>query len=199
LRHLSFTYTASIAPIFHLFHEQERAHVTNVNHDRDKGKGQAYRDSLKWSWEMVDEYLMQEGLVEENVRWTEDQLLPHLKHVVLPQILAAGLPYLQFGPGRFELLGLDFLVDQELNIFISEVQPKPGLAMDTFIKEKLVPPVLEGAINLALLFRADPTPSVEDLQEAMGDGYVEVFPLDMSNNATGSGSVVDFEGGAQHA
>ena len=56
----------------------------------------------------------------------------------------------QVGPGQFELVGFDLMVDQELNVHLIEVNQSPSLSVDgSSVLAVLKPPVVREALALA--------------------------------------------------
>jgi hypothetical protein len=106
---------------------------------------------LKWDWKRLDTYIADDlGLAGRGV--IEEKLKPALKRY-LQHVSFAAREALATPPKRgnsFALFGADFILDDELKPWLTEVQLGPGLSHDDPIKAKIIPPMLSEALHIAL-------------------------------------------------
>jgi phosphoenolpyruvate phosphomutase len=129
--------------------DDKAIHLTNTFQQKQQ---ESYDPSqpLKWSFEDLDAYLVTQGKTSCS-SFTRDILLPKLQsHLSI--ILDATREELNKGLPKqghcFALLGADVILDDNLNVFISEIQEGPGLSFDDHIKEKLIPAMLSDLVDL---------------------------------------------------
>jgi hypothetical protein len=74
----------------------------------------------------------------------------------------------------FGLYGADFIVDDELTPWLTEIQRGPGLSHDDAIKQRVLPPMLRGAMSIVLevLGRKRRGERVTDLSSTCGFQWV---------------------------
>jgi hypothetical protein len=123
-------------------------HVTNVyqqkqNPDYDPNL------TLKWSWPRLQVYVA-EQLKKSDRTFLESHLKPRL-HDALRYVVRASLHRLMERPENgdfYALFGADFILDDELHPWLTEVQKNPGLSFDDPVKVAVVPPMLTEAVNI---------------------------------------------------
>ena len=52
--------------------------------------------------------------------------------------------------GLFDLMGLDFLIDDELNVWLLECNVNPALHTNTAVLAEVIPPAVETALGVAV-------------------------------------------------
>eukprot|EP01060_Flectonema_neradi_P030008 TRINITY_DN4270_c0_g2_i1.p1 TRINITY_DN4270_c0_g2~~TRINITY_DN4270_c0_g2_i1.p1 ORF type:complete len:449 (+),score=85.53 TRINITY_DN4270_c0_g2_i1:88-1347(+) len=129
-------------------------HLTNIHQQRKHPDFKRLSNSgeLKWSLESFMNYTINSlGYSEDRIRKT---LWQNMKHCVVRTLNATAEKlrgdHPQGGRGRFELVGTDFILDSDLNVFLTEVQQGPGLAINDPVKARVLRPALTNAANLAL-------------------------------------------------
>lgn len=65
-------------------------------------------------------------------------------------VLRAALPKLSRKHGYFDLLGLDFMVTEDLRLLLLEANTNPAMSLDNSTLEALLPAVIDGAIQIVL-------------------------------------------------
>ena len=129
--------------------DDKAIHLTNTFQQKQQ---ESYDPSqtLKWSFNDLDNYLFTEGKTNSRA-FTSEQLIPELQShlgIILEATkdeLARNLPK----TGHcFALLGADVILDDDLKVYITEIQEGPGLSFDDPIKEKLIPQMLADLTQL---------------------------------------------------
>jgi len=137
--------------------ENPLIHITNTKQQK-KADPNYYLTEVerKWSLQQLADYLQltKKIQVEPSV-WLED-LRAHLKHIIgkcargaLPQMRALKGDY-QIWDGRFELFGMDVILDDHLNIWLTEIQDGPSLSLDPGTKRHLIPEMLSELVDIML-------------------------------------------------
>jgi hypothetical protein len=123
-------------------------HVTNV-YQQKQSPDYDPNLTLKWSWPRLQVYIADElGLSDRT--FLEKQLKPGI-HRALRYVVRASLHRLMERPenGQFyALFGADFILDDKLHPWLTEVQKNPGLSYDDPVKVAVVPPMLTEAVSL---------------------------------------------------
>ena len=77
--------------------------------------------------------------------------------------------------GSFEIFGYDFMLDEELNPFLLEINTNPGLEISSPLISKLIPRMIDDALRLTIdevfgtIYKAD---------RYGKDGYISPFHVD---------------------
>ncbi|MEJ7727973.1 MAG: hypothetical protein WKG00_02035 [Polyangiaceae bacterium] len=126
-------------------------HVTNTYRQKraDPALYAARGAGLKWSLEDLGRDVLARGLTDDP-RWLEDTLRPALV-ALAHHVVRALAPRIAHGGGGFQLLGMDTILDADLQqVWLTEIQHGPGLALDGPVKARLVPDMLEEAMDIVL-------------------------------------------------
>ncbi len=147
-------------------------HVTNIyQQEQHAAKGESL-DELKWDFDRLEKYAHEELRIAP-ANWIENQLKPKIRNI-LEHVARAVKFYLVKDKVKrglnFGIYGADFILDDKLNPWLSEVQKSPGLSFDDPIKEKIIPPMLEEGILIALevqkkLMQNQPLNNFESVKE----------------------------------
>jgi len=129
-------------------------HVTNTKQQKkaDPNYAQTERER-KWSLEQLGEYLFKQGKVPDT--WLDEDLRPQLKSII-STVASGAWSYLltqkhnSGWDGRFEILGMDVILDSELRLWLTEIQLGPGISLDPGIKSVMLPVMLEELANIVL-------------------------------------------------
>jgi hypothetical protein len=124
-------------------------HLTNAHQQRKHGDDNPKAD-LRWSFTRWQEYLLKEKGAPAN--FVEDALSPRLKQI-LAYVVRASIERLNQTPASglfFGLYGADFILDDRLTPWLTEIQKGPGLSYNDIVKRRLLPRVLQGAAGIVL-------------------------------------------------
>ena len=120
-------------------------HVTNI--DQQKNHPEYDTLTLKWSFSQLESYLKHAppNFIEEHLN---PQIKKTLSHVVQAtrHLLTKSPPHGLF----FGLYGADFILDDTLHPWLTEIQKGPGLSYTDEIKKQVIPPMLREAIQIVL-------------------------------------------------
>jgi glutathionylspermidine synthase len=59
--------------------------------------------------------------------------------------------------GCFELLGFDFMIDENLSLKLIEINVNPALFTDTTVQQQLLPELIDQTVAIALKLHGDQT------------------------------------------
>ncbi|KRX01017.1 hypothetical protein PPERSA_09623 [Pseudocohnilembus persalinus] len=101
-------------------------HLTNAAIQKNHPDYQSNKDDSIWSMEQFQEYLIKTEKVsdKQQIESIYDKMKQILKYTFL-----AGQSKLSSKKGCFELLGVDFMFDQDLNPFLIEINTNPALTL----------------------------------------------------------------------
>lgn len=123
-------------------------HITNAY--QQKKHGDTSGAELKWDFARLEDYVVGEKGAPAN--FLHERLRPRLRQI-LAYVVRASLASLREAPPDrhyFGLFGADFILDDAMNPWLTEIQKGPGLSHDDAIKQAVLPPMLTGAASLIL-------------------------------------------------
>ena len=157
---------ASLDPLLVLMYPEGRAHVTLLPYKLDdfanplihmtnayqqKKHGGYIPDAvLKWSFPRLQEYLSNEKGAPGN--FLGEVLRPRLRQS-LAYVVRASIERLKQTPSSgffFGLYGADFILDDQLTPWLTEIQKGPGLSYGDIETDRVKPAVLRGAASIVL-------------------------------------------------
>lgn len=124
-------------------------HITNVYQQKKHG-GVDPDTELKWDFARLQDYLSRaKGAPPDFLT----RVLPERLRQCLAYVVRACEEQLRETPVEglfFGLYGADVILDEELRPWLTEVQRGPGLSHDDTIKQRVLPPMLRGAVSIVL-------------------------------------------------
>ena len=124
-------------------------HITNAYQQKKHG-GNNPDAELRWSFPRLQEYLSKEKALPGN--YFDDVLRPRLRQI-LAYVVRASIESLKQTPPSglfFGLYGADFILDDRLMPWLTEIQKGPALSYHDAVKQRLLPAVLRGAAGIVL-------------------------------------------------
>jgi hypothetical protein len=134
-------------------YDNTHIHVLNV-HQQKKHVDYDPNIVLKWTFSEFQESLLKSKKINAN-NFLEDQVRSKAKEC-LATVVKATLPQLRDTPERgnfFGLYGADFIMDNDLNVWLTEIQIGPGLNMGDRTKTALINDMFSEAIRIVLEVR----------------------------------------------
>ena len=129
-------------------------HVTNVYQQKNHPDYDP-EAVLKWTWDELEHHVS-ETLHLTGPDFLEARLKPRLKSYIR-YVIEASRNELSHLPPRthaFGLYGVDLILDEALNPWLTEIQEGPGLNFDEYVKRRVIPPMLEETIRIAFEIRS---------------------------------------------
>lgn len=122
-------------------------HIVNydVQTHHHKMNDPKFADDRKWTLERTKDYLQEQGMT--NGDWAEDCMKPAQKRAILTAFNATK-GKLKDRQGTFSLYGADFIIDDTLKVWLTEIQIRPALAM-TGVKRNFLPRMLKEMLHIA--------------------------------------------------
>jgi len=132
-------------------------HITNTKQQKSADPDYHLTEhERKWTLEQLGDYLQTKGTISDSKQWINEYLRPKLLHYI-SLVASAAWPHLMSvkkkktgWDGRFELLGMDVILDDKLNPWLTEIQMGPGLSRDRGIKQVILPRMLEELTDIVL-------------------------------------------------
>lgn len=138
------------------YEENRGAHISNVLQNKKENGQDEYlkmAQALKWDLGRFTSYLQDNGYVHDAERYMSGVLRPRLKEIIARGIVASNSynEDLLLGDGpRFELFGMDTILDDDLNVWLTEFQQGPGLSIETPLKKKLILGMLDELLSIVV-------------------------------------------------
>jgi hypothetical protein len=132
-------------------------HITNVRQQKKADPNYHLTESeRKWSLEQLADYLVEQKKVTLAPEVWLNQLRVTLKEII-GRVARGAYPQLRqlkgefkAWDGRFELFGMDVILDDNLRPWLTEIQDGPGLSLDPGTKRKVIPEMLEELTDIIL-------------------------------------------------
>ena len=130
----------------------------------------AFADERKWTLDRAREYLHEQGMAGPN--WAEECMKPAQKRAILTAFNASKAKLARV-PGSFCLYGADFIIDDTLKVWLTEIQIRPALAL-TGVKRKFLPRMIKEMLHvgLGILERKKKKESLADLSDLLDNWQV---------------------------
>ena len=133
--------------------DNQLIHVTNV-YQQKKHVDYDPDAVLKWSFAELEDYV-EHTLHLTGPDFLEEHLRPRLKSYLRFLVEGARQDLLRRPPRGhfFGLYGADLILDDTLNPWLTEIQEGPGLNFDDYIKRRVIPPLVQEAVQIAFEVR----------------------------------------------
>ncbi len=126
-------------------HYYDQAKEGNLHKGMDE---EALKVAQQWSFERLHEYLMQEGIVTDP-NWLDNYLRPEFKKAMV-HLLRLGSHSFWQDSSLYELYGVDFMLDTNLNLWFLEANSGPGLDGYSIPMEKHIVKMLKDHFEIVL-------------------------------------------------
>lgn len=104
------------------------------------------RNFQMWNYQRLAEYLVSEGKIE-SVEWIDDYLRPKIEHA-MQHLVRAVKNHLTNATNVWELYGVDFMLDDELNLWFIECNIGPVIKASNEEKGKFLQQLLTDAFEI---------------------------------------------------
>jgi len=131
-------------------------HITNTAQQK-KADPNYYETQTerKWTLPQLAAYLEEHKKVPNGQAYLDNTLRPKLIDIIRTVVQGAH-PLLMREKtkngwdGRFELLGMDVILDDQLGVWLTEIQMGPGISRDPGVKQQTLPAMLEELMSIML-------------------------------------------------
>ena len=122
-------------------------HITNHSFQKKSNKFEQFEYGNEISYNEFKNFLKEEGVPLENF----DKIIKKMKFLVKLSFKAVGEKLIKT-PNvlSFELFGYDFIIDNEFNPWILEINNNPGLSISSPVIEKIIPRMMDDAFRLTI-------------------------------------------------
>ena len=122
-------------------------HITNHSFQKKSNKFEQFETGNEISYQEFKNFLIEEKIPLENF----DKIINKMKFLVKLSFKAVGEKLIKT-PNvlSFELFGYDFIIDNEYNPWILEINNNPGLSISSPVIEKIIPRMIDDAFRLTI-------------------------------------------------
>ena len=122
-------------------------HITNHSFQKKSNKFQLYETGNEISYNEFKNFLLEEKVPLENF----DKIIDKMKFLVKLSFQSVGDRLIKTPQVlSFELFGYDFIIDNEYNPWILEINNNPGLSISSPVIEKIIPRMMDDAFRLTI-------------------------------------------------
>ena len=125
-------------------------HLTNASVQKKDPLYNSFKEFQIQSPEAIANILINENSNHKAAEFITSGQLDHEIKKCMVDVLNASSSLLSKKHGYFDLLGCDFMIDTNNNLVLLEINTNPALSLDNSTLEKLLPNVVDGAIQLVL-------------------------------------------------
>lgn len=114
-------------------------HITNTHQQKLASEQPLDTKALKWTFAKLQDYLMQQRMTDDP-DYLKSTLTPKLE-AILRHSIEASYDKLKIAPKGslcFGYFGADFILDNKLNPWLTEIQLNPGLSMSDPVKHRII-------------------------------------------------------------
>ena len=122
-------------------------HITNHSFQKKSNKFERYETGNEISYSEFKKFLIEEKIPLSNF----DKIIKKMKFLVKLSFQAVGSKLIRTPEVlSFELFGYDFIIDNEYNPWLLEINNNPGLSISSPVIEKLIPRMMDDAFRLTI-------------------------------------------------
>jgi len=108
---------------------------------------EALKQAQQWSYQRLQDYLMEKGIINDT-NWLDNHLRPQFKKAMI-HLLRMTSHALRKDRTTFELYGVDFLLDTDLNLWFIEANSAPALGGYSKPMEKFIVKMVQDHFEIA--------------------------------------------------
>jgi len=126
-------------------------HLTNQALQKKDPQYESLKDDTVWSMQQFNDYVNETHATLERVpeNWVLTQFNEKCKQIAA-HCFAATKGQLDPREGFYDLIGIDYLIDENFNTFLLEMNTNPALSTNCTVLENLVPDVVKEMMDMTL-------------------------------------------------
>ncbi|CAH8453073.1 unnamed protein product [Schistosoma curassoni] len=136
------------------YSNQDQNLITHLTNQFVQKKDPAYaeiKNNTVWSWSQVNDYINKHYQEEKKlpVDWTKTVLQWKIQRII-HHVFTTVKNRLAAKIGFFELLGLDFMLDENMKVWLLEINSNPALQTHCDVLKEVVPVVVKDALHISI-------------------------------------------------
>ena len=127
------------------------AHLTNQYIQKKDPNYKDAKETTAWSMDRFNDYINENFAEDKGIEkdWVYSTFTTKMKQIMTHCFLAVKHK-LQCKTGYFDLYGFDFMIDENMKIWLIEVNVNPALAINCEALKEVIPGVIKETVNIAI-------------------------------------------------
>eukprot|EP01028_Stygiella_incarcerata_P000601 TRINITY_DN1089_c0_g1_i1.p2 TRINITY_DN1089_c0_g1~~TRINITY_DN1089_c0_g1_i1.p2 ORF type:complete len:718 (+),score=207.29 TRINITY_DN1089_c0_g1_i1:3793-5946(+) len=122
-------------------------HLTNAAVQRKGSRFREVKEDLTWTFDGLQTYLTEKNLAPPS--WVTDTFVPQVQRIMRTAFESVR-HRLERKAGFFDLIGCDFMIDENLKVWLIEMNTNPAIMQTCPILKELLPPMIDETIRIVL-------------------------------------------------
>ena len=133
--------------LYNINEDNRFIHITNYSLQKKCDKFETYEEGNEISYNDFKKFLLSQNISLDNF----DNMINKMKYLVEISMKAVGKKLLKTSPVlSFEIFGYDFIIDNDFQPWILEINNNPGLVISSPVIQKIIPRMLDDAFRLTI-------------------------------------------------
>ncbi|VUZ49066.1 unnamed protein product [Hymenolepis diminuta] len=138
----------------HKYDVDDTSLITHLTNQCIQKKDPAYANSKEdsvWTFAMLNEYINRNVAPDKRLpySWVVRNLLPEMRKIS-KRVFAAVKDKLACRMGFFEIFGMDFMIDDNMKVWLIEINTNPAMTTNCEVLKQVIPPIVRRFINISV-------------------------------------------------
>ncbi|KAM3179144.1 hypothetical protein ACTXT7_001191 [Hymenolepis weldensis] len=138
----------------HKYDVDDTSLITHLTNQYIQKKDPAYANSKEdsvWTFAMLNEYINRNVAPDKRLPygWVVRTLLPEMRKIS-KRVFAAVKDKLACRMGFFEIYGMDFMIDDNMKVWLIEINTNPSMTTNCEVLKQVIPPIVRRFINISV-------------------------------------------------
>ena len=127
------------------------SHLNNQYMQKKDPRYKKMKEDTVWSYEQANNYVNEHFMVAKGIEedWWYKVFERQVKRIMLHCFQAVKCT-LKSRIGTFDLLGFDFMIDENMKVYLIEINVNPALATNCQVLDQVIPPIVMESIDIVM-------------------------------------------------